>query len=67
MNEYGNNVNIHDPKYLTWWEASSHRKNALQYNLQWENFFQKNRNPTTAAILEHRKYLMNKQGIKTNY
>jgi RHS repeat-associated protein len=61
------NINIHDPKYLTWWEATSHRKNAVQYNLKWEKFFEKFRNPTTNDILEYGKQLMSEHKTQTNY
>jgi hypothetical protein len=61
------NINIHDPKYLTWWEASSHRMNAKQYNLEWKKFLFQNPQPTKAQILEKGRILMNKYGINVKY
>lgn len=60
-------INIHDPKYLTWWEASSHQPNAKQYNLDWKAFLRKNQDATVKQILEEGKRMMTEYGIKTNY
>ena len=60
-------INIHDPKYLTWWDAKSHLTNAKQYNDVWIDFFIENSNPTKAKILEQGKRMMAEQGIKTNF
>ncbi len=62
-----NGINIHDPKYLTWWEAISHRMNARQYNFEWREFMKNNPNATTIQLLEKGKELMSKHGINTNY
>ena len=36
-------INIHDPQYLTWWEAGSHLPNTYEYNRKWAEFVRKNR------------------------
>ena len=60
-------INIHDPKYLTWWEASSHRAAAKQYNLDWIEFMTQNPGATEAQILEKGRKMMAQHGIEVNY
>lgn len=60
-------VNIHDPRYLTWWEAATHQPNARQYNLAWEKFRIEYPEATKAQILEKGKEMMRKYGIDVNY
>jgi len=60
-------INIHDPKYLTWWEAKPHLKTSQSYNNKWEKFFYENPEATPNQILEAGREIMNDYGIKTNY
>jgi RHS repeat-associated protein len=60
-------INVHDPKYLTWWEASSHRAAARQYNLDWIEFMTQNPGATEAQVLERGRKMMAQHGIEVNY
>jgi len=60
-------INVDDPRYLTWWEGSSHVRARQTYENEWKRFFMKNNNPTSDQILEHGKLLMQEYGIKVNY
>jgi RHS repeat-associated protein len=60
-------INIHDPKYLSWWEKTSHRTNANQYNSDWMEFIKDNPKATLPQILQQGKEMMSEYGIKTNY
>lgn len=58
-------LTIHNPKYLTWWEGSSHLKNVSAYNMKWIKFL--DQNPTMDQILQQGKVIMSEYGIETNY
>ncbi|MBX3102797.1 MAG: hypothetical protein KF690_09835 [Bacteroidetes bacterium] len=58
-------INIHDPKFGAWWEASTHLKNAKAYNAAWDNFLRTN--PTQLQILDKGRQLMQQYGILVNY
>ena len=60
-------INIHDPQYLTWWEAGSHLPNTYEYNRKWAEFVRKNQTATASQILQKGRELMTEYGIKTNY
>ncbi len=60
-------INVHEPQYLTWWEASSHQSNSFTYNALWKSFIRNNSEATKLQILEEGKKIMIEYGIKTNY
>ena len=60
-------INIHDPKYLAWWEKTPHRASAKQYNHNWRKFMSKTPEATPSEILQKGKEMMSKHGIDTNY
>lgn len=60
-------MNIHDPKYLTWWERSSHRRTAKAYNDAWLEYIGGNREATPSQILENGRAMMKEYGIEVNY
>lgn len=60
-------INIHDPKYMTWWKSPDHQKNAYGYNKEWEKFIQSTPNPTKYQVLDQGRIIMNEYGIKVNY
>ncbi len=60
-------INIHDPKNMTWWEASPHLRAAKSYNAEWYDFFEVNNQATKTQILRHGERLMIEHGIKTYY
>lgn len=58
-------VNIHEVKYLVWWNSTKGRKNnhqsmARQYNNDWENWLKANPNPSKAKIEAKQKQMHNK-------
>lgn len=64
MTKYG--INVHDPKYLTWWEGKSHLSNRAQYDKIWYDFIF-NQSPTKEQVIQKGRSLMSDYGIKTNY
>ena len=59
-------INIHDPKYGSWWDKVDHAKNAHDYNKAWEDFFAggtKNRDD----ILQKGRELAKKYGLEINF
>ncbi|MEM6738419.1 MAG: DUF2380 domain-containing protein, partial [Bacteroidota bacterium] len=58
-------INIHDPKFGTWWETSSHLKNARGYNAAWESFL--STNPNQSQILNYGRQLMGQYGIPVGF
>lgn len=60
-------INIHNPQYSLWWKTTSHLQNAYDYNLRWENFFEKLGSPTKEGALQYGRDLMSDYGYKTNY
>ena len=58
-------INIHDPKFGAWWEASSHLKNAKAYNAVWEEFLMKK--PTQPQILNKGREMMQLYDIPVGY
>lgn len=44
-------LNIHNPRYGSWWNASQHRSLAYEYNLSWQNFLK--RDPAPSQIRGH--------------
>ena len=61
------NINIHDPKYGTWWETKSHLSNAHKYNMTWKEYIYANPYATKNQMLEEGKRLMTEYQINVNY
>ncbi len=60
-------MNIHDPKYLSWWRASPHLENAKNYNFDWAIFKQAYPNAPADQILKEGRRLMSEHGITINF
>jgi hypothetical protein len=45
-------INIHDPRYGTWWPANQHLSAAKAYNKRWDQFFYKTKDPSIDQILQ---------------
>lgn len=60
-------LNIHHPRYLTWWDESSHRSNAKAYNLQWENYLLDHPEASRQEYIDQAKYIMSQFGQPVNY
>lgn len=60
-------MNIHEGKYMQWWENTDHLKNARGYNNEWKSFFGKTPNPTLQEIEEFGRGLMKEYGITVNF
>lgn len=58
-------INIHDPKFGTWWGTSSHLKNASGYNAAWEGFLRTN--PSQSQIMNYGRQLMGQYGIPVGF
>ncbi|NUQ78194.1 MAG: hypothetical protein HUU21_32080, partial [Polyangiaceae bacterium] len=56
-------INIHDPKFGTWWNQSAHLKNAAQYNAKWEKFLSTNPPPSQEGILQFARTIAGEYGL----
>ena len=63
--------NIHNPRHLSWWEKSPHRRNSKAWNEAWENeFFAIHRNPQDlefSVFKEFAQELAGRYGLNTNF
>lgn len=48
MAKYG--INVDDPKFLRWWQNSTHQKNAKAFNDLWASFLREVPNPTRIQV-----------------
>ena len=53
-------INPNDPRYGVWLDADLHlgKGRAIKYNEAWNDFFEKNPNPTTDELFEHARKSM---------
>jgi hypothetical protein len=56
-------INIHDPKFGTWWNQSAHLKNAAQYNAKWEKFLGTKPLPSQAEIIQFARTIAGEYGL----
>jgi len=57
-------INIDDPRYLTWWEKTSHLKTSRDYNKRWEVALARTKNATQYQILDIGKEIISEYGMK---
>jgi hypothetical protein len=62
-----NDINIHDPRFLQWWEAPDHQKNDSAYRAEWRAFFLFNSNPTQSEIFRKGREIMSSFGKTVHY
>lgn len=62
FSRYGDDLDIHNPKNLTWWEGSDHLKKATPYNNAWEVWISNNQNATVDQVIAKGKSLMEQYG-----
>jgi len=60
-------INVHDPRYLTWWESPMHQRHAKAYSTEWDKFFVDHHNAPKEQFLKYGKELMLEYGFETNY
>ena len=60
-------MNIHDPKYLAWWQGTSHMQNAKDYIIAWNAFKHKNPNPSIELILQKGREIMSDYKKSINF
>jgi hypothetical protein len=58
-------INIHDPRFGTWWERSSHLKNAAEYLRRWQKFLARER--SFEEILQYGRELGGEFGFQVNF
>ncbi|MEM8940116.1 MAG: hypothetical protein AAGC64_12290 [Bacteroidota bacterium] len=58
-------INVNDPKFGTWWETTSHLRNARGYNTAWEAFF--SGSPTRQGAFDLGRQLMQQNGIPVGF
>jgi hypothetical protein len=58
-------INVHDPRFGSWWERSSHLKNSAEYLKQWRDFLRPE--PTFEQILQFGRELGGKYGFQVNF
>ncbi len=60
-------INIHDPKFGSWWNSASHGKNADQYNAQWRQWISNNPNATSNDVMNYGRQIMEQYGLPVHY
>lgn len=58
-------IDIADPRYGAWWEATDHLSNARAYNRAWEEFFQSS--PGADEVLEFGKRIAADYGLDSHF
>lgn len=58
-------ISVNDPQFGAWWEASSHLRNAAQYNAEWERFLGRER--TADEIMEFGRQIAERYGIEARF
>ncbi len=58
-------INVHDPRFGTWWERSSHLRNSAEYLRRWREFLRTDR--TLEEILQFGRELGGKYGFQVNF
>ena len=58
-------IEIHDPKFGSWWDVPSHQKSSYEYNELWDKFLQSD--PTKEQVFEFSKELAQKYGYELNF
>lgn len=53
-------INVHDPKFCTWWEGFSHSRSAQAYNSKWASYLETN--PTQTEIFNYGVEIMKEYG-----
>jgi hypothetical protein len=58
-------IDVHNPRYGSWWETTAHQRTKDVYNLEWKEFFQKKR--TYNEALDKGRILAKKYGFHVTY
>lgn len=58
-------IDVNNPAFGAWWEASSHLRNAAQYNREWAEFLRND--PTREAILDFGRTMANRYGFQATF
>jgi hypothetical protein len=57
-------INIHDPKYGSWWETGIHQSKSAEYGKKWKRFFDEKPSATAAEILQFARDRAKEYGLK---
>jgi RHS repeat-associated protein len=60
-------INIHDPRFGAWWEASAHRRAADAYNRAWAEFFTANPSATMDQIITFGRDISRQYGLPVGF
>jgi RHS repeat-associated protein len=60
-------LNINDPRFLAWWEKTSHMQNWYQFNQEWRTFFRNSPNPSADDILGFARKLGKDYGLELGF
>jgi hypothetical protein len=60
-------INIHEPRFGTWWKRGNHQSMARAYNNKWDEFFLENSNPTSKEILQFGREMARKYGLEIGF
>ena len=58
-------INVHDPRFGSWWNAGEHAQHSSQYNEAWRQFFRGN--PTPSGAIERARELSTQYGYGVNF
>jgi hypothetical protein len=60
-------INIHEPKYLVWYEKTLHQENSSAYTKDWESFLKEYEKNSTAPTIEQIKEYVRELAIRYGY
>lgn len=58
-------IDVNDPRYGAWWEASAHLRNATAYNAAWQRLLETN--PSTEQILQFGRDIAIDHGLQIGF
>src|SRR5690606_6974637 len=57
-------INIHEPRFGTWWQAGAHKAAARGYNARWREFFRRNDTPSIERVLAEGRKIASDHGLQ---
>lgn len=63
----GTDFSIHDPRFMSWWEETSHLESAYAYNKAWETWLAGKRNASPEEALTFARELMREFGVNVDF
>jgi hypothetical protein len=63
----GKCIDIHDPKYGSWWNTSIHQQNSSGYNKKWTKWINKHLNATKQDVINQGRVMAKEYNLEINF